>query len=62
MSLLKSNLLVSKLIMNCSSVSFLCLLSLKLPFKMQPHESPHKILSRVDFVPLICAYYFPRAK
>ena len=35
MSLLKSNLLVSKLIMNCSSVSLLCLISLKLSFKMQ---------------------------
>ena len=34
MSLLKPNLLVSKLIMNCSSVSFLCLVSLKLPFKI----------------------------
>ena len=31
----KPNLLVSKLIMNCTSVSFLYLLSLKLPFKMQ---------------------------
>ena len=29
MSLLKPNLLVSKLIMNCSSVSFQCLVSLK---------------------------------
>ena len=35
MSLLKPNLFVSKLIINCNSVSFLCLVSLKLPFKMQ---------------------------
>ena len=34
MSLTRLNLLVSKLIMNCSSVSFLCLVTLKLPFKM----------------------------
>ena len=34
MSLLRPNLLVSKLIMNCSSLSFLCLVSLKLLFKM----------------------------
>ena len=39
MSLLKPNLLVSKLIMNCSSVSFMCLVSLKLPFKMQTLRS-----------------------
>ena len=38
-SLLKSNVLVSKLIINCSSVSFLCLVSLKLPFKMQTLRS-----------------------
>ena len=30
---------VSKLIINCSSVSFLCLVSLKLPFKMQTLRS-----------------------
>ena len=35
LSLLRTNLLASKLIKNCSSVSFLCLVSLKLPFKMQ---------------------------
>ena len=46
MSLLKPNLLVSKLIRNCNSVSFLCLVSLKLPFKMQtlrqPNHSPNQ--------------------
>ena len=35
MSLSRSNLSVSKLMMNCSSVSFLCFVTLKLPFKMQ---------------------------
>ena len=39
MSLLGTNLLVSKLIMNCSSVSFLCLVSMKLPIKMQTLRS-----------------------
>ena len=39
MSLFKPNLLVSKLIINCNSVSFLCLVSLKLPFKMQTIKS-----------------------
>ena len=34
MSLLKLSLLVSKLIMICSSVSFLCFVSLKLSFKI----------------------------
>ena len=34
MSLLRPNLLVSKLLMNCGSVSFLCLVFLKLPFKI----------------------------
>ena len=32
---MKPNLFVSKLIINCNSVSFLCLVFLKLPFKMQ---------------------------
>ena len=36
---LGSNLLVSKLMINCSSVSFLCLVSLKFPFKMQTFKS-----------------------
>ena len=39
MSLLRPNLLASNFIMNCSSVSFLCLVSLKLPFKMQTLRS-----------------------
>ena len=39
MSSLTPNLLVSKLIMNCSCVSFMCLVSLKLPFKMQTLKS-----------------------
>ena len=39
MSLLKPDLFVSKLIINCNSVSFLCLVSLKLPFKMQTLRS-----------------------
>ena len=34
MSLLKPNLLVSRLTMNGSSVSFQCFVSLKLPFRM----------------------------
>ena len=39
MSLLKPNILVSKLIMIFSCVSFVCLVSLKLPFKMQTLRS-----------------------
>ena len=39
MSLLKPNLLVSKLIINCNSVNFLCLVSLSLPFKMHTIRS-----------------------
>ena len=34
MSLLKPNLLLTKLIMNCCSICFMCLVSLKLPFTM----------------------------
>ena len=39
MSLLRPNLSVSKLIMNCSSVSFLCLVYMTLPFNMQALRS-----------------------
>ena len=39
MSLIKSVLLVPKLIMNCSSVSFLYLVSFKFPFRMQTLRS-----------------------
>ena len=39
MSLLRPNLLVSKLIVNCSAVDFLCLVSFKLPFNMQTLRS-----------------------
>ena len=37
-SLLKPNLLVSKLMINCNSVSFLRLESLKLPFKISNYK------------------------
>ena len=38
-SSLKPNLFVSKLIINCNFLTFLCLVSLKLPFKMQSLRS-----------------------
>ena len=39
MFLVRPNVLVSKIIMNCNSVSFQCIVSLKSPFKMQTLRS-----------------------